>query len=121
MKSGGVAMIGMGEGEGDDRVDDAVNEAINSPLIDVDITGANGVLVNVTGGEDMSIGDAQKVAEMIQAKVSPNARIIWGASVDPALENRIRVMVVVTGVKSKNILGPKESKSQKAMNVDFIK
>ena len=101
--------------------EDAVNEAINSPLIDVDITGANGVLVNVTGGEDMSIGDAQKVAEMIQAKVSPNARIIWGASVDPALENRIRVMVVITGVKSKNILGPKESKSVKAMNVDFIK
>ena len=121
MKGGGVAMIGMGEGEGDDRVEDAVNEAINSPLINVDITGANGVLVNVTGGEDMSIGDAQKVAEMIQAKVSPNARIIWGASVDPALENRIRVMVVITGVKSKNILGPKESKSVKAMNVDFIK
>jgi cell division protein FtsZ len=121
MKGGGVAMIGMGEGEDEDKVEDAVNEAINSPLIDVDITGANGVLVNVTGGEDMSIGDAQKVAEMIQAKVSPNARIIWGASVDPALENRIRVMVVITGVKSKNILGPKESKSVKAMNVDFIK
>jgi cell division protein FtsZ len=121
MKGGGVAMIGMGEGEGDDRVEDAVNEAVNSPLIDVDITGANGVLVNVTGGEDMSIGDAQKVAEMIQAKVSPNARIIWGASVDPALDNRIRVMVVITGVKSKNILGPKESRSVKSMNVDFIK
>jgi cell division protein FtsZ len=121
MKGGGVAMIGMGEGEADDRVEDAVEEAINSPLINVDISGANGVLVNVTGGEDMSIGDAQKVAELIQAKVSPNARIIWGASVDPALENRIRVMVVITGVKSKNILGPKESKSVKAMNVDFIK
>ena len=121
MKGGGVAMIGMGEGEGDEKVEDAVNEAINSPLIDVDITGANGVLVNVTGGEDMSIGDAQKVAEMIQAKVSPGARIIWGASVDPALDNSIRVMVVITGVKSKNILGPKESKSAKAMSVDFIK
>ena len=121
MKGGGVAMIGMGEGEGDDRVEDAVNEAINSPLIDVDITGANGVLVNVTGGEDMSIGDAQKVAEMIQAKVSPNARIIWGASVDPALDNRVRVMVVITGVKSKYILGPKESRAAKSMNVDFIK
>ena len=121
MKGGGVAMIGMGEGEDEDKVEDAVNEAINSPLIDVDITGANGVLVNVTGGEDMSIGDAQKVAEMIQAKVSPNARNIWGASVDTALENRIRVMVVITGVKSKNILGPNESKSVKAMNVDFIK
>ena len=64
------------------------------------------MLVNVTGGENMTISEAEKVAEMIQAKVSPNARIIWGAAVDPALEDTVRVMVVITGVKSKNILGP---------------
>ncbi len=121
MKGGGVAMIGMGEGEDDDKVEQAINEAINSPLIDVDISGANGVLVNVTGGEDMTVSDAEKVAEMIQTKVNPNARIIWGASVDPVLENKIRVMVVVTGVKSKYILGPKETAVPKGMTVDFIK
>lgn len=121
MKGGGVAMIGMGQGEGDDKVDQAINEAINSPLIDVDISGANGVLVNVIGGEDMTVSEAEKVAEMIQAKVNPNARIIWGASVDPVLENKMRVMVVVTGVKSKYILGPKESMIPKGMSVDFIK
>jgi cell division protein FtsZ len=121
MKSGGVAMIGMGQGEGDDKVEQSINEAINSPLIDVDISGANGVLVNVIGGEDMTVSEAEKVAEMIQAKVNPNARIIWGASVDPALENKMRVMVVVTGVKSKNIIGPKESSVPKGMSVDFIK
>lgn len=121
MKSGGVAMIGMGQGEGDDKVEQSINEAINSPLIDVDISGANGVLVNVIGGEDMTVSEAEKVAEMIQAKVNPNARIIWGASVDPALENKMRVMVVVTGVKSKYIIGPKESSLPKGMSVDFIK
>ncbi|MHC1679640.1 MAG: cell division protein FtsZ [Methanomassiliicoccales archaeon] len=121
MKGGGVAMIGMGEGEGDDKVEQAIDEAINSPLIDVDITGANGVLINVVGGEDMSVSEAEKVAEVIQSKVNPNARIIWGASVDPALEGKIRVMVVVTGVKSKNILGPKENTMPKGMAVDFIR
>ena len=121
MKGGGVAMIGMGEGEDDDKVEQAINEAINSPLIDVDISGANGVLINVIGGEDMSVSEAEKVAEVIQSKVNPNARIIWGASVDPALENKIRVMVVVTGVKSKYILGPKENVMPKGMAVDFIR
>ncbi|HUT28106.1 MAG TPA: cell division protein FtsZ [Methanomassiliicoccales archaeon] len=121
MKSGGVAMIGMGEGEGEDKVEQSIDEAINSPLIDVDITGANGVLINVVGGEDMTVSEAEKVAEIIQGKVNPNARIIWGASVDPALENKMRVMVVVTGVKSKFILGPKESAMPKGMTVDFIK
>ncbi len=121
MKGGGVAMIGLGEGEDEDKVEQAIDEAINSPLIDVDITGANGVLINVTGGEDMSVSEAEKVAEVIQSKVNPNARIIWGASVDPALENKIRVMVVITGVKSKYILGPKETAAPKGMTVDFIR
>jgi cell division protein FtsZ len=121
MKGAGVAMIGMGEGEDDDKVEKAVSEAINSPLIDVDITGASGALINVTGGEDMTISEAEKCAEIIQAKINPNARIIWGASVDPALENRIRVMVVITGVKSKYVLGHKEGQVQKGMGVDFIK
>jgi cell division protein FtsZ len=116
-----VAMIGMGEGEDDDKVEKAVSEAINSPLIDVDITGASGALINVTGGEDMTISEAEKCAEIIQGKINPNARIIWGASVDPALENRIRVMVVITGVKSKYVLGHKEGQAHKGMGVDFIK
>ncbi len=81
----------------------------------------SGALINVTGGEDMTVSEAEKVAEIIQSKLSPNARIIWGASIDPALENKVRVMVVITGVKSKYILGPKESQAHKAMDVDFIK
>jgi cell division protein FtsZ len=76
MKGAGVAMIGLGEGEDDDKVETAVSEAINSPLLDVDIVGSSGALVNVTGGEDMTISEAQKVVEIIQSKINPNARII---------------------------------------------
>ncbi|MFP4169562.1 MAG: cell division protein FtsZ [Methanomassiliicoccales archaeon] len=121
MKGGGVAMIGLGEGENEDRIDEAVDEAINSPMIDVDISNATGALVNVIGGEDMSVSEAERVAEVIQSKVSPNARIIWGAAVDPTLEDKVRVMVVVTGVKSKHILGPKETRTADEVDVDFIK
>jgi cell division protein FtsZ len=121
MKGAGVAMIGLGEADEDDRVELAVNEAINSPMIDVDISGATGALVNVTGGENMSISEAEKVAEIIQSKIAPNARLIWGAAVDPALRDTVRVMVVITGVKSKNIIGPQRERASKVVDVDFIK
>ncbi len=100
MKGGGVALIGMGESDSDTRAEDAVNEALHSPLLAVDIAGAQGALINVTGGPDMTISEAQKTAEIVQKAVSPTARIIWGAAVDPTMQNTIRCMVVVTGVRS---------------------
>src|SRR2546421_257505 len=108
MKGGGVAMIGLGESDTDNRAEESIEEAINSPLIDVDITGATGALVNVTGGNDMSVSEAEKVAEIVQGRIAPNARIIWGAAVDPSLEHKLRVMLILTGVRSKQILGPGE-------------
>jgi cell division protein FtsZ len=107
MKGGGVALIGIGESESDNRAEDAVLEAINSPLLKVDIAGATGALINVTGGPDMTVSEAQKAAEVVQKVVSPNARIIWGAAVDPTMQSTIRVMLVVTGVKSPQMVaGP---------------
>ena len=105
MKGGGVAMIGLGEGEEDQRAEEAIEEAINSPLIDVDIATANGALVNVTGGNDMTVTEAEKCAEIVQSRISPSARIIWGAAIDPALQHRMRALVILTGVKSKQIFG----------------
>ncbi|HYS70880.1 MAG TPA: cell division protein FtsZ, partial [Thermoplasmata archaeon] len=124
MKGGGVAMMGLGESQavGDERAQQAIDEAINSPLLEVDISGATGVLVNVTGGADMTIGEAEKVAEVVQSRVSQNARIIWGASVDPALEHTMRVMLVATGVKSKNIMGRRTGfEGATRAGVDLIK
>ncbi len=109
MKGGGVALIGIGESESENRAEDAVLEAINSPLLKVDIGGATGALINVTGGPDMTVSEAQKAAEVVQKAVSPTARIIWGAAVDPTMQNTIRVMLVVTGVKSPQILGSQPS------------
>ena len=107
--AGGVAMVGIGESDSThDRVKEAVEEAINSPLIDADISDATGVLVNVTGSMDMTVTEAQRVAEEIQKRVRKDARIIWGASVDPSMEHKLKVMVVITGVKSGQILGKGE-------------
>lgn len=120
MKGGGVAMIGLGEGEGEDRAVEAVNEALNSPLLEVDISSANSALINVTGGNDMSVSEAEAVAEEVYSRVSKNARIIWGAAVDPAMEDTLRVMVVLTGVRSKQIVGPSDAKTAKEVDIDFI-
>jgi len=120
MKGGGVAIIGLGEGENENRAEEAVNEAINSPLIEVDISGATGALINVHGGPDMSVSEAEKAAELIQSRISPNARIIWGAAVEPELEGKMKVMVVITGVKSKQIFGKEDSRKGKDMGMDLI-
>ena len=121
MKAGGVAMIGLGESDDDDRAVTAVMEAINSPLIELDISEATAALVNVTGGPNMTVTEAEQVAEVIQSKISPGARIIWGAAVDETLDETVRVMVVITGVKSRHILGPKKDKKAGGMGLDFIK
>ncbi len=105
MEGAGVAMIGMGEDDSENRAEKAIEEAINSPLLEVDISGANAALVNVVGGNDMTVSEAEKVAEIVESKIGQNARIIWGASIEPALDKTLRVMVVITGVKSKQIFG----------------
>ena len=99
-----------------------MNEALNSPLLEVDITDATGALVNVSGGGDMTVTEAEKVAAEIHKRINPQARIIWGAQIDPALEHTIRVMLVVTGVKSKQILGPGTSRRvESGFGIDFIR
>ncbi len=122
MKAGGVAMIGLGERRTTTTAAvNAVNEAINSPLIELDMSQATAALVNVTGGPDMTVTEAEQVAEVIQSKIAPGARIIWGAAVDETMEETIRVMVVITGVKSRHILGPPKEKKGKELGLDFIK
>jgi cell division protein FtsZ len=122
MKRGGVALIGLGEAEGENKAINAVTEALHSPLLDVDTSEATGALINVMGGEDMTISEAERVVEELYAKIDPNARIIWGTTVDPELEGTIRTMLVVTGVKSKQILGPERRALQREeMGIDFVR
>ena len=122
LKGGGVAMIGLGKSDSDERVDEAVSEALGSPLLDLDISDVRGALVNVVGGEDMTVGEAEKVVELVGEKINPQAQIIWGARIDPGLERTIEVMVVLTGVISKHMGGKGQSlRPIKELGVDFIR
>lgn len=102
MRNGGIAMIGMGESdERGERVQNAVEEALSSPLLgEIDLHTARGALIRVQGGPDMSVSEAEKAAAMVGSRVNPRARIIWGCSVEPELEGKVRIMVVITGVSS---------------------
>ncbi|MBI2522891.1 cell division protein FtsZ [Candidatus Woesearchaeota archaeon] len=105
MRGGGVALIGVGESDSENRAIEAVEKAINNPLLDADISGANGALINVIGGEDMTLDEARKVVETVSNKLDDDARIIWGAQISKDMERTIRTMLIVTGVKSSQILG----------------
>ncbi len=105
MQKSGVAMIGLGEAEGENKALESVQKALRSPLLDVDVSGASSALINVVGGPDMTIAEAESVVNELYARIDPKARLIWGAMVDPDLEHIIRTMIVVTGVKSPQILG----------------
>jgi cell division protein FtsZ len=112
MERGGVAMIGLGDSDSEAKAEDSVKDALRSPLLDVDISGANSALVNVTGGSDMSIEEAEGVVEEIYDRIDPDARIIWGTSVDEDLDGEMRTMVVVTGVESPQIYGRSDEGGQ---------
>ncbi len=100
MKDAGSALMGIGRASGDNRASLAAQQAIESPLIEVKIDGARGVLFNVVGGCDMAMSEIQEAAEIITGAVSPDANIIFGASVRPELEDEIVVTVVATGFDS---------------------
>ncbi|RLM59729.1 cell division protein FtsZ [Halobellus sp. Atlit-31R] len=112
MERGGVAMIGLGESDSESKAQDSVKSALRSPLLDVDISGANSALVNVTGGSDMSIEEAEGVVEEIYDRIDPDARIIWGTSVDEEIDGTMRTMIVVTGVESPQIYGRSDDDAQ---------
>ncbi|MEL6858658.1 MAG: cell division protein FtsZ [Pseudomonadota bacterium] len=101
MKGMGTAMMGMGEGEGEGRALEAARSAIDNPLLDdVSMKGARGVLINITGGYDMTLFELDEAANEIRREVDANANIILGSTFDPELEGRIRVSVVAAGVSS---------------------
>ena len=113
MENGGVAMIGLGESDSENKATDSMRSALRSPLLDVNFEGANSALVNVVGGPDMSIEEAEGVVEEIYDRIDPDARIIWGASVNDEFDGKMETMVVVTGVESPQIYGKSEVESRR--------
>ncbi|MBU0461471.1 MAG: cell division protein FtsZ [Nanoarchaeota archaeon] len=127
MGNGGVALIGVGESDTENRAMEAVEKALNNPLLDVDITGANGALINVAGGPDMTLDEARAIVETISEKLDEDARVIWGAQISDDLRDVIRTMVIITGVKSAQILGPhrrisgkKKQEIETELGIDFL-
>jgi len=98
MHEGGDALMGTGYGSGDDRAEAAANQAIASPLLEeISISGATGVLINVTGGEDMTLFDVNTATSIVYQAAGSDANIIFGAVIDPALKDQMRVTVIATG------------------------
>ena len=100
MSNAGSALMGIGRASGEDRASQAAQQAIESPLIEVSIDGAKGVLFNVTGGYDMSMSEIQEAAEIITSAVAPDANIIFGATLKPEMEDELIITVVATGFDS---------------------
>ncbi len=122
MENGGVAMIGLGESEEDKKAQESIRSALRSPLLDVEFDGANSALVNVVGGPDMSIDEAEGVVEEIYDRIDPDARIIWGASVNESFQGKMETMIVVTGVESPQIYGQDGSgrTARDDEDIDFV-
>jgi cell division protein FtsZ len=108
MSNGGVSLIGVGESDSEHRAQEAVEKALNNPLLDVNVTNARGALVNVIGGPDLSLDESKVVIEEVGKHLGDNARLIWGAQISPDMDKTMRVMVIITGVRSPQITGYSE-------------
>lgn len=127
MSEGGLSMIGMGESDTENRAFEAVEKALNNPLINVDVNGARGALINVIGGPDITIREAQQICEAVSNRLSPEAKIIWGVQIAKELGDTVRALLIITGVQSPQIFGPGKSWSSEkkkgigdVLGVEFV-
>ncbi|HOB17900.1 MAG TPA: cell division protein FtsZ [Candidatus Methanoculleus thermohydrogenotrophicum] len=105
MSKGGVAVMLVGESKQQNKAESVVHECLNHPLLDIDYRGATGSLIHITGGNDLTLQDAEEIASSLTYELDPHADVIWGARVNSDYEGRVRVMAIMTGVKSAQILG----------------
>ena len=127
MTNGGVSLIGMGESDTENRAADAIEKAIQNPLLDVDISDAKGALVNVIGGPDMSLDECKEIIKTVGEKLNPSAKMIWGAKIAPDMDKSLRVLLIVTGVKSSQIMGGmdpiemiKQKEIEDELGIEFV-
>jgi cell division protein FtsZ len=121
-------MIGLGESDTENRAVEAVEKALNNPLLDVEIEDASGALVNVSGGTDVTIRECQEIVEAVSAKISGDAKIIWGAQISKELGDMVRALLIVTGVKTpdayaygeKVFTKEKQNQIEKILGIDFV-
>jgi cell division protein FtsZ len=112
MTEGGVASIGVGASDTNNRVEEAVQGALSNPLLDISYEGATGAILHVHGGPDMTLDEINRVGELVTQSMDDDANVIWGARVTDDMKGKITVMTIITGVKSPWILGKLSSKQQ---------
>ncbi|MEK6979451.1 MAG: cell division protein FtsZ [Candidatus Micrarchaeota archaeon] len=105
MQGGGVGFIAVGEGKGTDKVRSASEGVIKNRLLDVDFEGAKGALIHISGGADLTLGDAIKAGEMITEKMDAEANVKWGARIMQNYDGKLEIVAIVTGVKGASIVG----------------
>ncbi len=105
MKNGGVAVIGIGEADTTDRVNEAVKQALTHPLLDVDYQGATGALIHITCGPDFKLEEFDTIGRTVSENLSPEAQVIIGARISKEFVGKVRVITIMTGVKSPYVLG----------------
>ncbi len=120
IKKGGVAVAGVGQSDAPNRAEEAVQKALRMPLLDVDYTGAKGALIHVSGDEDMTIDEANRVGEIVTQMMSDDALVIWGARVNPSLSGALKVTLIMTGVRSKYLLSGYSSATQEVYDLDSV-
>lgn len=111
MTNGGVAAIGVGSSDTNNRVEEAVKGALTNPLLDISYQGATGAIIHIAGGPDLTLDDINKVGELVTDSMDPDANVIWGARIDDELKGKVTVMTIITGVKSPWILGKPDYKN----------
>ncbi|AWB27331.1 cell division protein FtsZ [Halococcoides cellulosivorans] len=110
MNQGGVAVMLVGETKDKNKTEEVVKDAMNHPLLDVDYRGASGGLVHITGGPDLTLKEAEGIAQNITDRLEADADVIWGARIQDNYKGKVRVMAIMTGVKSAHVLGPTAQK-----------
>ncbi|PSP22317.1 cell division protein FtsZ [Halobacteriales archaeon QH_10_65_19] len=120
MNQGGVAVMLVGETQDKNKTEEVVKDAMNHPLLDVDYRGASGGLVHITGGPDLTLQEAEGIAQNITNRLEASANVIWGARIQEEYKGKVRVMAIMTGVQSAQVLGPttqkQADKSRQAIN-----
>ncbi len=110
MNQGGVAVMLVGETQDKNKTEEVVKDAMNHPLLDVDYRGASGGLVHITGGPDLTLQEAEGIAQNITNRLDASANVIWGARIQEEYNGKVRVMAIMTGVHSAQVLGPTTQK-----------
>lgn len=105
MTNGGVAVIGVGASDTNNRVDESVKGALSNPLLDINYEGATGALIHIHGGPDLTLEEINRIGEIVTENLDDDANVIWGARVSDTMKGKLTVMTIITGVKSPWVVG----------------